>query len=56
MEDEECPILNPLNDFDYQVTPEGRDFVKDGEHSGVYQKYPEVFFVCKKSIFKNLCG
>lgn len=34
--DEECPQLNPFNDFEYQVTPEGRDFVKDGEYSGVY--------------------
>ena len=34
--DDECPALNPYNDFEYLVTPEGRDFVRDGEQSGVY--------------------
>lgn len=43
--DEDCPNLNPFNDFNYDISPEGRDFVKDGENSGVYQEYPEVLFV-----------
>lgn len=33
---EECPNLNPFDDFDYEISPEGRDFIKDGENSGVY--------------------
>lgn len=34
---QDCPSLNPFNDFEYEITPEGRDFMKDGEKSGVYQ-------------------
>ena len=43
--DEDCPIINPYNDFEYKISSEGRDFVKDGENSGIYHEYPEIFFV-----------
>lgn len=42
---QDCPNLNPFNDFSYEITPEGRDFLKDGASSGVYHEYPEVLFV-----------
>ena len=32
-------------DIEYRVSQEGRDFVKDGENSGIYKEYPEVLSV-----------
>lgn len=36
IEDGDCSRLNPFEDFKYEVSDDGRDFVKDGENSGIY--------------------